>query len=138
MGKFNFKKVSGKQNFKGWKDWQIGDYVAGKFVRTTPGYKGSTENPNYVIEIYETSFEDMEEGSMFSLNHNGLLKYHMEDKRVQPGDVIKVEYEGKEPMKDDPSTLAHQISLYLAEGADMKVEASDLPDEVEEEEDYGL
>lgn len=138
MAKFNFKKVSGKQNFKGWKKWEIGDYVAGKFVRTAPGYKGSTENPNYVIEVMETSFEDLAVGEFFSINHNGLLKYHMEDKGVQIGDVIKVEYEGMEPMKDDPKTEAHQVSLYVAEGSEMKVEESDLPPEVEEDEDYGL
>lgn len=138
MAKFNYKKVSGKQNFKGWKDWQVGDYVAGKFMRTAPGYKGSTENPNYIIEIYETSFEDMKEGSLFSLNHNGLLKFHMEDKGVQVGDIIKVEYEGREPMKDDPSTEAHQVALYLADSTDMKVEEADLPEDEEDEEEYDL
>lgn len=135
MGKFSFRKVSGKQNFKGWKEWQVGDYVAGKFIRTTPGYKGSTDNPNYVIEVEETTFEDVKEGEFFSINHNGLLKYHMIDKNVKAGDIIKVEYEGKEPMKDDPKTMAHQISLYVADMGDMEAH---LPEEDESEDDYEL
>ena len=138
MGKFNFKKVSGKQVYRKWKEWEIGDFVAGKFVRTTPGYKGSTDKPNFILEVYETSFEGVKEGEMFCLNYNGLLGYHMDVQKIQEGDVIKVEYEGEEPMKDDPETKAHQVSLYKADSGDMAVEEADLPPESEEDEDYGL
>jgi len=133
MSKFNFKKVSGKKAYKAWAKWEHGDFIVGKFLQSTPGYKKSEEKRNYEFELLETSFDDVKVGETFVLNHNGLLAYHM-DSRVNEGDIVKVEYTGMEAMED--GSMAHQVEVYVAEGDD-KV-TTEIPEADESEEDYGL
>ena len=62
----------------------------------------------------------------------------MED--VAINSIVRVEYTGQIEMEKGPfkGKLAHTVDVAIAEGSDMVVEEADLPEEAEDEEDYGL
>lgn len=135
MAKFQFKRVKGERIYKKWSEYEVGDYVIGKLTEIG---EDQFKKANYIVEVIETSFEDVEVGKNLCLNSNGSLDYRMED--IEVGAVIRVEYTGQIEMEKGPfkGKLAHTVDVQVAEGSDMVVEEADLPEESEDEEDYGI
>ena len=141
MAKFNFKKVKGQRFYKKWANYEVGDYVVGKLIEIG---EDQYKNPNYILEVIETSLEkddkdnSIEEGKNLCLNSNGALNYKMED--VEIGTVIRVEYEGETLLEKGPfkGKMCHTVSLEVADGGEMAVEEADLPEEDASGEDYEL
>lgn len=133
MAKFSFKKVKGARQYKKWNEWEVGDFVVGTLVEVGTD---QFSKANYIIELLETSMEDLELGKNFCLNSCGSLDYKMED--VEIGAVIRVEYEGQVELEKGPfkGKLAHTVDLQIASDADVKEE--DLPPAVEEDDDEDM
>ena len=130
MGKFNFKAVKGERTYKKWNQWEIGDYVIGKLTEVG---EDQFKKANYIVEVMETSFEDVVVGKNLCLNSNGSLDYRMED--VEIGTVIRVEYEGEGVMEKGPFSgkKFHKVLLEIAQEGEVEVE-----DSVEDEDDLDL
>lgn len=124
--KFQFKKVKGERLYKKWKEWEVGDYVLG---RLTEVGEDQFKKANYIVEVMETSFDDVPVGKNMCLNSNGSLDYRMQD--VEIGTIIRVEYEGEDVMEKGPfkGKPFHMVGLEVAVGEDTSVE---------EDEDLGL
>jgi len=91
---YNFRTVMGQSSYRSWKQWDIGDYLVGKYVSEGEDQFG---NPNYKVEVIEAGFSEGEapkQNSIFSFNSSGALNKAME--QVAVGDVIKVIYKGEE------------------------------------------
>lgn len=111
MGKFQYKKVKGTRVYKKWSEWELGDFVVGKLIEVG---EDQFKKANYIVEVIETSFEDIQVGSNFCLNANGSLDYRMED--IEVGTVIRVEYEGEGIMEKGPfkDKKFHKVGLEVA------------------------
>ena len=116
MSKFNFRQIGGARSYRGWKNWEVGDTLTGKFIKK---FEDQFGNPGYEIEVIETDFQDgknIEEGKVMGLNSCGSLNYKMDD--VDPGSVIQIEYNGndgvveKGPMK---GKNFHDVNLSVAD-----------------------
>lgn len=84
----------GQSSYRAWKNWDIGDYLVGKFVSQGEDNFG---NPSYKVEVIEAGFENADvpaTGSIFSFNSSGALNKAMEE--ITVGDVIKVIYKGED------------------------------------------
>lgn len=127
MGKKRvFKALNGSKVYRRWKEWEEGDYVIGKFVdQEIDNYR----KPSYIIEVEEVDFLDEEAmekwkpGARAGLNSNGLLDSIMA-KKVEIGDVIKVEYGGIDIMTKGPheGKEVHIVNVFLM---DEEEDASD-------------
>lgn len=141
MTKFQFKRVKGSRHYLPWANWEVGDYVIGKYIESDTDQYG---NPNYILEVIETSLTEdskgnaIEDGKNLCLNSNGSLNYRMED--IELNTILKVEYTGKTTLEKGKfkGKECHTVEVMVADGTDVKVEEADLPDAVEEEEDYDL
>jgi hypothetical protein len=114
-----FKALNGSKSYRKWKEWSEGDYIIGKFVdEEADNYR----KPSYVLEVEEVEFEDKEAeekcgpGKRVALNSTGLLDKIM-SKKVQIGDVIMVEYGGKDVMTKGPfeGDPVHIINVSVVE-----------------------
>ena len=110
-----FRKSSGSCKYKPWKDWSQGDYIIGTFIKQKTD---KFDNPSYLVEVIETTLEDVAEGENFGLNSNGSLNYQFESEEVSEGQVIKVEYEGEDKIEDKAHKFYgktfHKVSLSIA------------------------
>ena len=110
-----FRQV-GKQRFRKWSDWEKGDYVVGKFIaQREQNYKGI--KPVYDIELETCVFKKREaelpDGTILALNSCGILNKNM--KEVCIGDIIKVEFGGKETYQDKETgddVTANIVNVY--------------------------
>lgn len=138
---FKFKTAKGSKTYLSWKNWEIGEYILGKFVNeSTDKYK----KPSYEIEIIETNLDrkavkggtvekhEYKEGEMFALNHNGSLGWRMGD--VEIGDIIRVEYTGLEAIEkkghDYEGSDFHSVDVQIAIDAPAPAEANKLEDDL--------
>jgi len=133
--KFKFKKVRGERVYKAWKSWEIGDFIVGTYKELGEDKFG---NPNYILEVIESSLEEAVEGKDFCLNSNGSLNYKMEG--VEVGVVLRIEYEGETLLEKGSfvGKTCHTVSLEVADGGEMAVNEADLPEEDASGEDYEL
>lgn len=107
--------------FKGWKEWDAGNYVIGEYLSSFEStYRGQTST-NYRVKVIECDFtvtKDGEEldptGETLVLNGNGRLNKFMND--VKPGMLIEVAYGGKQPGQD--GALYHTFERLEAGYAD--------------------
>ncbi len=111
MGKRLFKtsvvsKTGGPALFKGWKDYQEGNYVIGEYLSSyETEFRGSVSS-NYRIKVLECDFtcktKEGEEvdptGKTLVLNSAGSLAKFMAD--VKEGMLIEMVYGGKQPGSD--------------------------------------
>lgn len=109
--KFQFKKLKSERVYKKWSEWELGDYVVGKLLEVG---EDQFKKANYVVEVIETSFEDVAVGKNLCLNANGSLDYRMAD--VEIGTTIRVEYEGEGVMEKGPfkGKTFHKVGLEIA------------------------
>lgn len=91
---YNFRTVMGQSSYRAWKNWDVGDYLVGKFISQGEDNFG---NPSYKVEVIEAGFENADvpaTGSIFSFNSSGALNKAMEE--ITVGDVLKVIYKGED------------------------------------------
>jgi len=141
MSRFTFKKSKSNRKFLTWAKWSEGDYLIGKFHGEVADKFG---NPSYTVEVFETSLPDLKEGDMFGLNSNGSLNYKMKNEEVTKGDVIRVEYLGKEKINSPGNPFDgkdfHNVELEIAEAGDEEVSSNEDHEEDSkpvESENYG-
>ena len=116
-----FRTMNGGSKYRKWKDWEVGDFVVGKFVDTRTDNYGK---PNWILEVEEFEFDDedmeLEVGDRLGLNSCGSLDAVMEDK-VDEGMVIRVEYAGKSTLPDNHKFAGkevHSVIVQVAEDED--------------------
>lgn len=113
--------------FKGWKEWEAGNYVIGEYISSfETSFKGQTST-NYRIKVLECDFvvtkdgQDLDPtGEILVLNGNGKLNKFMTD--VKAGMLVEVAYGGKQPGID--GTLYHTFDRLEAGYSEEK--SSDL------------
>jgi len=116
-----FRSLSGSKNFRPWKEWEIGDYVVGKYERKEID---NYNKDNWVLKVEEVFFQNeaaeikFGPGKMVGLNSNGSLDKVMNSGQIQFGDVIRVEYDGMSPMGKGTheGKDAHSIIVSVCEG----------------------
>ncbi len=134
------KKISGgRQVFRKWGEWEVGDIIIGKYVgNSIDRYK----KPNWHIEVIEAVFSIDPKaakeliGKTIGLNSAGQLNKAME--KLDEGDLIQVTYNGMEEMQggDFEGKDAHLIEVDMVEEEDPDADAAnDLDEEEESEED---
>ena len=113
----NFREVGGSRTYKAWKTWEVGNFVAGKFVSQSEDQFGKN---NYSVVISDTNIEGLEVGSTLCLNANGSLDYKMES--VEKGDEIMVEYLGTKIAEKGAfkGKEFHDIKLMVSESEDQE------------------
>lgn len=111
----------GPAYFKGWKQWDEGDYVIGKYESSYESTFRGTTTTNYRVKVLESNFgvedkmgnpidaEDLIDSTLI-LNGVGKLDKFME--KVTPGMLVEVEYGGKKPGND--GQLYHQFNVLQA------------------------
>ena len=102
--------------FRAWGDWDEGDYVVGEFHSMyETEYKKATQY-NWRIKVTDCNFKCVDKegnkispiGKILTLNSAGQLNKFM--KGVDIGMMVDVTYGGKQPDRDDPTTLYHTFS----------------------------
>lgn len=91
---YNFRTVMGQSSYRAWKNWDVSDYLVGKFISEGEDNFG---NPSYKVEVIEAGFSSGEApntGTIFSFNSSGALNKAMEE--IQVNDIIKVIYKGED------------------------------------------
>lgn len=104
--------------FHGWKEWNEGDYVIGKYHSSFESEYRGQKSTNYRVEVLECSFTVTTKdgtvvdpvGEILVLNSAGQLNKLMEEVKV--GMLVHVEYGGKKPGKD--GTLYHTFATLEA------------------------
>lgn len=134
------KKLSGGRcTYRAWKEWDVGDYIIGKF-------KGSkTDNydkPNWLVEVVDAAFVEHKLarkliGQTIGLNSSGQLNKAME--KVEEGDLIQVMYNGTSEIEKGKyaGKDAHLIEVDLVQ-EDVDEDDDEENEEVDEEEDEDL
>lgn len=123
--------TTGPAYFKGWKEWEAGNYVIGEYISSYEStYRGQT-SMNYRVKVLECDFtvtKDGEEldptGEVIVLNGNGKLNKFME--KVTAGMLVEVVYGGKQPGQD--GALYHTFERLEAGHADDSVVQGGLND----------
>ncbi len=130
MSRFNFVKKGGRK-YLAWKNWQVGEYLVGKYTKS---YEDQFGNENYEVQIIEAEIEgaDLKEGDLFGVNSCGSLKHNMTD--VAPGSYIQVTYEGKGEIEKGPfkDKSFHKVGLEVDDSGVAEV-INDVQDEEIEE-----
>jgi hypothetical protein len=96
--------------FRGWKEYEAGDFVVGKLVGSYESEYRGQKNTNWKVKVYECNFKvDVEgrgmvdpsvEQEVIVLNGNGRLNKFMNDS-VKVGMIVDIEYDGKKKGGDD-------------------------------------
>lgn len=137
MKKRTFRSLSGSKVYRKWANWDIGDYIIGKFESTEiDNYKKNC----YILKIEEVDFADEADaekfkvGAQIGLNHNGLLAKVMDSGNVDFGDIVRIEYQGTNTMTKGnyAGKEAHSLLIQVAEQGDDFQTGNDLSDD-----DYG-
>jgi len=92
--KGNFKKLGGAV-FKKWDLWEEGEYFIGKYSKKefSEKYKKYT----HFFEIMESNVEEFGKGKLVGVSA-GSLQYQIDSNDVVKGDILRIEYMGKEVM----------------------------------------
>ncbi len=90
----NFRKVNGSKTYRPWKEWEVGEYLVGKYLELCEDSYG---NPSYSIEAMESNVESLKEGTTIGINSCGGLNLAME--KIATGSIIRLEYEGTDVME---------------------------------------
>lgn len=135
-----FRSLSGSKVYRPWKEWEIGDYIIGKYEsREIDNYK----KPCYILKVEEVFFNDetaeekFKVGSQIGLNHNGILAKVMDSDNVHMGDVVRIEYQGTNKMTKGnfAGKDAHSLLIQVAEEGDDLETGGNLSDDDSYEED---
>lgn len=110
------RKLGGPMKFRKWSDWEVGDVLIGKYesVRTD-----QYDKTNRVLSVLEAQFKDGSgheyDGKNICLNACGSLDFWFEEAEepVVKGDIVQIEYCGKEVMEKGPYAGKdfHSISI---------------------------
>lgn len=123
----NFRKINGSKTYRPWKQWDVGEYVVGKYLELGEDNFG---NPSYSVEVMETNVESFKEGTTVGINSCGGLNLAME--KICTGTVIRLEYEGTDVMEKGKfkGKEFHIVGVAVAEDA--------LDDSDDESDEYDI
>jgi hypothetical protein len=135
---FKTKRVlSGMQKvFRKWGDWEVDDFVVGKFIAT---HEDNYDKTNYVIEVIAAEFQDGsgEEflGKNLVLNSSGTLNKAFEE--IQTGEFVQVTYLGKSEITKGKyaGKEAHNMEIIVVEDPDALEETEEEEEEYDEEDE---
>lgn len=131
---FKAKRVlSGMQKvFRKWGDWDVDDFVVGKFIAT---HEDNYDKTNYVLEVIAAEFSD-DSGDEFMgknlvLNSSGTIDKAFEE--IQTGEFVQVTYLGKSEITKGKyaGKEAHNMEVIVVEDPD----APEIDEEEEEDEE---
>jgi hypothetical protein len=113
------KKMSGNVNYRGWKDWDIGDIVVGKLTRFVTDKFGK-QCP--VLEVEDCFFKDKKAvvaaGDCLQLNYSKILGEGILPEHI--GEIFQVELTGFHTIKNGPykgkETPLFEIDIMGLEG----------------------
>lgn len=126
------KQLSGKPlTFRAWDDYEVGDVIVCKYVKTTPN-KFNEDKPNHVVEIIEAFLKDkkmqakLSEGVHLVFNTIGMLDKALED--INPGDCFQVTYNGKATIETGKfkGKEAHTVEVVMVSEESEDEEQDDL------------
>ena len=125
LSMYDFKQVMGASSYKAWKEWEIGDYVVGKYSKEGEDKFG---NPTYQLEVIEAGFEEKAPavGAYFTLNSSGSLNKAFED--IEIGQVVKVIYKGEDTINKGKfaGKKYHSMEVLVAGKSALKPESEEL------------
>lgn len=130
-------------SYRKWEEWEKGDIFIGKFVSEG---KDQYKKPSWAFETLQADFADGSGkkliGKILSLNSAGFLDKSLKDEdeetQIEPGQLVQVEYTGKEKMTKGPfkGKMAHTGVVDLLE--DDEAEETLEGEEDADEEDMDL
>ena len=135
-----FRSLSVSKEYRPWSQWEIGDFVIGKFEdQGIDNYKKAC----YILKVDEVFFNDEEAqekfkvGELIGLNHNGILAKVMASDDVNFGDIIRIEYQGMNTMSKGNhfGKDAHSLLIQVAEEGDDLQTGGNLSDDDSYDED---
>lgn len=123
------KELTIQKTYRKWEDYQVGDMVLGELV----GYHKDRYGKDCpIIKVEEAFFKDKKVGQSLIgknlvLNSNGMLDKALKNGGVQIGDVIQVEYQGKNMMEKGPykGKEAHAVGVQVMAEDDSDFEEED-------------
>lgn len=122
---YNFKPVMGSSSYKPWKQWEVADYLVGKYVSEGTDKFG---NSTYKVEVIDSNFSENapSAGSYFTFNSSGSIKRAFEDLEI--GQVVKVIYKGLDTIKDGKfaNKEFHNMEIFVAGSSKTEADDTDL------------
>lgn len=117
-----YQEIGGSRTFRAWNQWEEGEYVAGKYTKTSVDKYGKN---NYAITVEETNIDSIEVGTNLVLNANGSLDHKMEE--VELKSDIMVEYVGQKTLTEGPfkGKEFHDVKVKVALGGSDESENDD-------------
>jgi hypothetical protein len=119
---YNFKQLTGSSKFLSYKDWAVNDFVVGKIER----FQVNSKNPkvqDVVVIVLDSNIKKekvtLVQEDTFTINGTTALQKAL-DRGVEEGDIIKVVYLGKEPIKTGTykGQLANKLDVFVAPAQD--------------------
>jgi len=119
---YNFKQLTGSSKFLSYKEWSVNDFVVGKVVR----FQQNNKNPkvqDVIVSVIDSNIKKdkltLTKNDTFTINGTTALQKAL-DAGVEDGDIIKVVYLGKEPVKTGAykGQLANKLDVFVAPAQD--------------------
>lgn len=99
---YDFKRATNSSKFLSYKDWEINDYVVGKILNFKPNSKNDKVT-DIIVSILDSNIKkekvSLVANDTFTINGTTALQKALDNSDVVEGDIIKVVYLGKEPVK---------------------------------------
>jgi len=121
MGR-RFRQLGGECWFRPWKEWDVEEFVIGKFLGTREDQYGKT---NVELEVEEVNFDlvnqndnPLTKGKKLVLNSCGALDNKVDE--FEKGMFVRVEYTGEITLTKGPykGKKAHTVEVFIEEGED--------------------
>ena len=119
---YNFRTISGSTKFLSYKDWAIGDYVIGKIVMFKPN-KLSPKFQDVQVTVLESNIDKdsvtLNPKDSFTINGTTVLENALLQ-GVEEGDIIRVEFLGKEANKTGAfkGKMSNRLDIKIAPAQD--------------------
>ena len=132
---YDFKQVTSSSKFLSYKDWDINDYVVGKILN----FKVNSKNPkvqDVIVSILDSNIKKdkvvLSVSDAFTINGTTALQKALDNTDVEEGQIIKVVYLGKEPVKTGAwkGTMANKLDVFIAKPSEASPSNPITDDEV--------
>lgn len=116
---YDFKRATNSSKFLSYKDWAINDYVVGKILNFKPNSKNDKVT-DIIVSILDSNIKkekvSLVANDTFTINGTTALQKALDNSDVVEGDIIKVVYLGKEPVKTGSykGTMANMLDVFIA------------------------
>lgn len=132
---YDFKQVTSSSKFLSYKDWDINDYVVGKILN----FKANSKNPkvqDVIVSILDSNINKdkvvLSVNDAFTINGTTALQKALDNTDVEEGQIIKVVYLGKEPVKTGTwqGLMANKLDVFIAKPSEVSPSNPATDDEV--------